>query len=73
MKNVVISGTAKSRQSDDQDDPRSPLGTKTCYQQIDNEKLKQHEREPHREPDAKHARKGTRAGVDRSGFFRIAG
>ena len=46
MKNVVISGTAKSRQSDGQDDPRSPLGPKTCYQQINHKELKQYEREP---------------------------
>ena len=46
MKDVVISGTAKSRQSDNQDDPRSPLGPKTCYQQIDHEELKQDEGKP---------------------------
>lgn len=46
MKDVVISGTAKSRQSDDQDYPRSPLGPKTSYQQIDHEEFKQHECEP---------------------------
>ena len=46
MKDVVISGTAKSRQSDNQDYPRSPPGAKTCYQQIDYEELKQYECEP---------------------------
>lgn len=46
MKDVVISGTAKSRQSDDQDYPRSPPEPKTCYQQIDHEELKQYECEP---------------------------
>ena len=46
MKDVVISGTAKSRQSDDQDYPGSPPGAKTCYQQIDYEELKQYECEP---------------------------
>jgi hypothetical protein len=46
VKDVVISGTAKSRQSDDQDYPRPPLGPKTSYQQIDHEEFKQHECEP---------------------------
>ena len=46
MKDIVISGTAKSRRSDDQDYPRSPPGSKTCYQQINYEELKQYEREP---------------------------
>jgi hypothetical protein len=46
VKDVVISGTAKGRQGDGQDYPGSPHGPETCYQQIDNEKLKQYEREP---------------------------
>jgi hypothetical protein len=46
MKDVVISGTTKSRQGAGQDYPRPPPGPKTCYQQIEHEELKQYECEP---------------------------